>query len=266
MSDIPFHCTSCGNCCHDLRLPVTPAEARTWLERGGRVDILCEAVPWLAEPEPDNAFGHYKRDRSFAAASGSLPIRVDMTLAASFSGPCPNLDDAMRCTAYEIRPMVCRVYPAEMNPFIPLVPANKGCPPEAWASTQPLIAGGVIVEASAREAAERSRVEQARAAPAKRAICEALGIGQASVSNEGFLILSPEPARLLDVLHALPADMIEPGEPNEATVDTPSSTDWTLVTNRQQTVDALAQVGASGALDRAQPPGAFLYFGMFDAS
>ncbi|WP_186063754.1 YkgJ family cysteine cluster protein [Burkholderia gladioli] len=256
MSDIAFQCTSCGNCCHDLRLPVTPAEALGWLERGGRVDVLCEAVPWPTEPEPGNAFADYKRRRSFAADSGSLTIRVDVTLAASFSGPCPNLLEDMRCGAYEIRPMVCRVYPAEINPFIPLAPANKGCPPEAWQASTPLIAGGVIVDAVTREAAERSRVAHEQAVPAKQAICAALGIAHASVSNEGFLIVAPEPARLLEVLRALPSG------PEAAA---PPAGSWTLVSNRQPTVEVLGQVGAISELDRAGTSG-YQYLGMFEAA
>ncbi|WP_290439245.1 YkgJ family cysteine cluster protein [Burkholderia plantarii] len=265
VSDISFQCTECGNCCKDLRLPVTPAEARTWLERGGRVDVLCEALPWPAEPEPDNVFAEYKRRRSFAADSGTLPVRIDVTLAASFSGPCPNLGDDLRCRAYDTRPLVCRVYPAEINPFIELRPENKGCPPEAWRpGTAPLLAGGTIVDATTREAAERSRVEQERAVPAKQAICAALGIDRASVANEGFLILSPEPADLLAALCALPQapEALEPA-PGEGA----APRGWTLVSNRQQTIDVLGQVGALSELDRApQGEHAYLYIGMHAAS
>jgi hypothetical protein len=56
LDDINFQSTMCGRCRHDLRVPVTLAEARQWLERGGHVDVLCEAIPWPAEPDATNAF------------------------------------------------------------------------------------------------------------------------------------------------------------------------------------------------------------------
>ena len=141
--DIDFECTMCGNCCHDLRLPLTVAEALAWLGRGNEVQILCEALPWPEEPAADNLQAAHKRRRSFAAMSGSLPTRIVVILTGAFVGPCPNLQADMRCRIYEERPFVCRIYPAEINPFIELVPANKGCPPEAWTpGLAPLVRAG----------------------------------------------------------------------------------------------------------------------------
>ena len=116
--DIDFECTMCGKCCHDLRLPLTVTEAVAWLERGNNVQILCEALPWPEEPPAENRLATHKRRRSFASMSGSLPTRVLVTLAAVYAGPCPNLRPDMRCAIYEQRPLVCRIYPAEINPFI----------------------------------------------------------------------------------------------------------------------------------------------------
>jgi len=132
LDDINFACTTCGQCCHDLRLPLTIAEANYWLKRGGQFELLCEAIPWPVEPRPGDAQAAYKRARSSAAMSGTLPVRVSIILTAAFAGACPNLRADMLCGRYDERPLVCRIYPAEINPFVPLVPKNKACPPEAW--------------------------------------------------------------------------------------------------------------------------------------
>ena len=157
MNDINFECVMCGGCCRDLRLPVTLSEARKWLERGGQVDVLCEATPWPVEPDSTSAFAAYRRKRTFAASSGTLPIRVAVTVAASFTGACPNLGDDMRCGIYEERPLVCRVYPAEINPFIRLNHEHKLCPPDAWQVSTPFAIDGVLLDSATRAAIEQSR-------------------------------------------------------------------------------------------------------------
>ena len=155
-TDLDFACNGCGGCCRDLRIPLTIDEATAWLQRGGHVELLCDAMPWLVEPEPDNAFAAYKRARSTAALSGSLPVRVTVMLTASHAGPCPNLRDDLRCAIYDERPLVCRIYPAEVNPFVPLAPAGKQCSPDAWQQT-PFVRGGTIVDAATHENIARSR-------------------------------------------------------------------------------------------------------------
>ena len=47
--------------------------------------------------------------------SGSLPTRVVVILTGAYEGPCPNLQPDMRCGIYEQRPLVCRIYPAEIK-------------------------------------------------------------------------------------------------------------------------------------------------------
>jgi Fe-S-cluster containining protein len=126
--DIDFGCTICGKCCHDLRLPLAVTEAVAWLERGNDVQILCDASPWLEEPPEDNLQAVHRRRRSFAAMSGSLLTRVVVILAGAYAGPCPNLQPHMRCGIYEQRPLVCRIYPAEIIPFVELTPMHKACP------------------------------------------------------------------------------------------------------------------------------------------
>src|ERR1700693_384857 len=112
--ELHFGCTKCGKCCHDLKLPLTVSEAIIWLAEGSEVQIICEAVPWPAEPAADDQKAAHRRRRSFAASSGAPPTRVFRMLAAHFSGACPNLLADMRCAIYERRPLVCRNYPAEI--------------------------------------------------------------------------------------------------------------------------------------------------------
>jgi Fe-S-cluster containining protein len=264
--DIDFECTMCGKCCHDLRLPLTVAEALAWLERGNEVQILCEALPWPEEPAADNLQAAHKRRRSFAAMSGSLPTRIVVILTGAFVGPCPNLQADMRCRIYEERPFVCRIYPAEINPFIELVPANKGCPPEAWTpGLAPLMRGGRLVDATTADLIERSRAADAADAPVKQMLSALLGIDVAALANEGFVVHSPRREALLAALRqaSVAASEVAPGAAGSpATV----ARDWRFVSNRQATVDTLVSVGALGECVGASGEEAFEYLGFFPAA
>lgn len=232
--DIDFDCTMCGKCCHNLRLPLTVAEAITWLRRGHRTQLFLEAIPWPEEPPEDNLIAAHKRRRSFPASSGSLPIRVVAVIVAAFDGPCPNLKEDMRCGVYGSRPLVCRIYPAEINPFIPLNPEQKACPPEAWIqATTPLLRQGNIVDAQIAALIAESRNTDAADVDAKAALCEALGITGAALSNEGFVVYTPDASTLLSALESAQA-AIAPVRPQS----------WQFVSNRSATVDALRSVDA----------------------
>ncbi|BAX61631.1 YkgJ family cysteine cluster protein [Burkholderia stabilis] len=236
--DIAFSCTGCGACCRDLRIPLTLDEAIAWLRRGGHVELLCDAMPWPVEPEPGDAFAAYKRARSTPATSGSLPVRVTTVLTASHAGPCPNLRDDLRCGIYDERPLVCRIYPAEVNPFVPLMPGGKQCPPDAWQHA-PLIRGGTLVDAATRENIARSRAASEAETPLRARLCAALGIDTAAVANEGFMVHAPPAATLLAALTGLRA------APTAADDDARA---WTLVSNRAATVATLASVDAASRL------------------
>lgn len=236
--DIDFACTGCGACCRDLRIPLTLDEAIAWLRRGGHVELLCDAMPWPVEPEPGDAFAAYKRARSTAATSGSLPVRITAVLTASHAGPCPNLRDDLRCGIYDERPLVCRIYPAEINPFVALMPGGKQCPPDAWQHA-PLIHGGTLVDAATRVHIARSRAASEAETPLRARLCAALGIDTAAVANEGFMVHAPPAAALLAALTDLRA--ASPAEAVEAT-------EWKLVSNRAPTVETLVSVGASSVL------------------
>lgn len=255
--DIDFECTMCGKCCHDLRLPLTFTEAIAWLERGDLVQLLCEALPWPEEPPPDNLFAAHKRRRSFAADSGSLPARIIVILTGAYAGPCPNLRADSGCNIYDERPLVCRIYPAEINPFTALSPADKACPPEAWAPGKPqLLRGGVLVDAGTIELIARSRNADAHDAPLKQQLCSRLGIDQAALSNEGFVAHTPDQKALLAALREVAADS------DFSAPSTPSS--WQFVSNRRATVDTLVSVGARSTLVDRTGASAVEYLGFFE--
>lgn len=237
--DLRFACTQCGRCCHDLKLPLSAAEASDWLARGHAVHILCEAIPWPGEPPSSDLQAAYKRRRSFEVLSGTMPARVIVTFAASFDGACPHLGADMRCGIYDSRPRVCRIYPAELNPFLTLTPSEKRCPPDAWDERQaPLIVGGVLVDDATRMAIAESRAAVEADVPIKARVCDALGIREAAMSNQGFVSFAPSPAAMSEALaRSMRSDAQGP------------RSDWQFITTHADTLDALVSIGA-----RASPP------------
>ncbi|RDU98774.1 YkgJ family cysteine cluster protein [Trinickia dinghuensis] len=261
-ADVDFACTICSKCCRDLRLPLTVDEAVDWLSRGGSVQLLCEAVPWLADPPPENLWAAHKLRRSFAGRSGDLPVRVVVILAATFTGPCPNLQPDNRCGIYEERPLVCRIYPAEINPFVEFDSRNKLCPPDAWATGSPaLFRGGRLVDARTVELIERSREADANEAPVKAELCRVLGIDRAAIANEGFAVHSPNGGVLLEALRSVRAQASKDGP---SARPSGASGEWRLVSNRRASVDALAAVGAVSELAGDHAHASFEYLGLSD--
>jgi Fe-S-cluster containining protein len=256
MPNINFSCVSCGKCCHDLRLPLTWYEAIDWLARKGTVEILCEALPWIDEPEASNLQAQHKRRRSFPTMSGNLPVRVIVVLTAVYTGACPNLDADFRCSIYESRPHVCRIYPAEINPFIALSPANKLCPPEAWASPAPLMRGDTIVDDEIRLHVAQSRRHDEQEAASKQVLCALLGIHSAGLGSEGFAVHAPPADQLLEALRAGIQD-----------VDRGDLPAWTVLSNQASTIKALTSAGASAHFAPSTSSGPSRYIGFLaDAS
>jgi Fe-S-cluster containining protein len=255
--DINFECTMCGKCCHDLKLPLSVDEALVWLERGGDVQFLCEAVPWPDEPPADNLQAQHKRRRSFAASSGELPVRVVVVLAASFEGACPHLQANLSCGVYEKRPTVCRIYPAEINPFIELKPELKECPPEAWTPDKPLLMSGQhVVDAATFELIAKSRAADVSDAPTKARACLLLDIDAAALSNEGLVVHSPP----MDLAIAA----LKRARENDGALE--DVMQWKVVSNRRETVDTLTSIGATGVHYVKTDQPAFDYLGFFPAS
>jgi Fe-S-cluster containining protein len=236
---IHFSCTQCGKCCHNLRLPLSLDEAADWIRRGGDIELFCEAIPWPVEPPDSDAQAAHKRRLSFAAMCGALPIRVIVNVVAAFEGACLHLLPDGRCGAYEQRPRVCRIYPAEINPFIQLTPTSKACPSEAWSTDKPVFfANGRTADTETIELIAESRAVAAQDALLKARLCAYLGVTQIALANEGFVIHTIARDVMLHALERLKTDDARP---------TPEPT-WHFVSNRRATVDALASIEASHVL------------------
>ncbi|WP_158899708.1 YkgJ family cysteine cluster protein [Burkholderia sp. L27(2015)] len=255
--NINFECTTCGKCCHDLRLPLCVDEALTWLDRGGDVQIICEAVPWPEEPPSEDLQAAAKHRRSFPAISGTLPTRIMVILAGVFTGACPNLQPDMRCGIYEERPLVCRIYPAEISPFIELVPTRKACPPEAWTTARaPLMREGKLVDSAIASIAQRFRVVDEADVKTKQWLCSYLQIDAAAWSNEGYVLYSPERKLLRMMLQ----------QAKRASEPPPPSTNWRYVSNRRSTVEMFLSVDADSVLAEEIASESFEYLGLFGAT
>lgn len=247
--NLDFDCTQCARCCQRLRLPLTLAEALRWLADGHPVQVLCEALPWPAEPAADDAAAAHKRRRSFAADSGSLPVRVVVVLAVSLEGACPYLRADGACGQYATRPLVCRIYPAEVHPLLALEPAHKACPPEAWAPGRtPLLRGGKLVDARVEAWVRQSRDADAASVGAKQRLCALLGLQDAAMANDGWVIHAPDPGALQAALRSL----VLPGAAAEAPVE---PTNWRLVSNQRETLQILNEIGARTVFSDAGLPG-----------
>lgn len=259
---IHFSCTMCGRCCHDLRLPLAIDEALEWIARGGEVQLFCDAIVWPQEPLQSDTLAQHRRRRSFAAHSGTLPVRVTVTLVATFAGPCPNLRPDMSCGAYDRRPRVCRIYPAEVNPFLKLDPAAKACPADAWSDAGPVfMRAGQIANADTAALIAQSRGADERDRVAKTHLCELLGYDTAALANEGFAVYAPSRLRLEAALQAARESGAQLND-----LEPRSSHPWHFITNRSTTLATLQSIGASAgqAEDRSRSAEVPAYLGFFD--
>ena len=231
--DVDFQCTRCGKCCCNLWLPLSTAEAIDWLVDGNTVQVLCEAIPWPSELPAQDLQAAFKRERSFAARAGQLPIRVLVTLAAPQRERCPNLRSDGLCAIYSRRPAVCRVYPLELNPFRALDSARRLCPPEAWLPGLPaLMRETMVVEDSLRLLVEAVQRRAVNDVAAMSNLCNALGIRLAALANEGYVAHTPEPANLLEVLRRLSSDWSGDGG------------DWAFISRQEETREAIQSCDA----------------------
>ncbi len=236
--ELHFACTMCGRCCRDLHLPLTLEESLTWIADGHDVEVLCVAMPWPVEPPAEHAQSAYRRARSFLARSGSLQVRISVLLAADLVGACPNLSADMRCAIHPRRPLVCRIYPYEINPFVALQPADKACPPEAWNADLPLLQTdrGTVSETLQADV-QAARKAALDGVAARQRLCEELGLNTAAVVNEGYVIHTIDRSRLGAALQRSLASVAQAAAPQRH---------WDLVSDRPATLDALAAVGAVG--------------------
>ena len=186
-----FSCVGCGKCCTDHHVPLTLAEARQWAMDGGQLIVLVEGFLVDGPGQSEQQRDHLLR-RSWSVPSGQTHARVAITFAAYNVGPCRNLDEDLRCRIYQRRPLVCRIYPMEINPHIPLRPEAKDCPPEAWLDTQPVfIVGGQLQDPQLAGLIEASRQADRDDIQAKELICERLGIRTTALKGDGFTAYLP---------------------------------------------------------------------------
>jgi Fe-S-cluster containining protein len=257
--DLHFECTQCGKCCRNLKLPLTVFEAMEWLQTGKTVQVICEALPWPEEPPAEDLKAAHRRRRSFATMSGSLPVRVIVILAADLGGRCPHLQDDMRCGIYATRPLVCCIYPAEINPFTQLDPARKVCPPEAWTTDRPLIQrDGRIVDQRIRENIRLSRDADANTTEIKRRMCAELKLNHVALADEGFVLYSPDRAALLGAL-------VRAVEGPLAQAEQSAGAPCHFISNQPETVDSLVIRGAAGSLVRQGDQAPYEYLGFRSA-
>lgn len=186
-----FSCVGCGKCCTDHHVPLTLAEARMWANDGGQVIVLVEGFLANGLGLPAHQREHAER-RSATVASGTSQAHVAITFAAYNAGRCRNLDDDNLCRIYERRPLVCRIYPMEINPHIPLNPSIKECPPESWEKGPDLIIGGELVDRELAALIQRSRQADRDDIRTKDAICAALGIRTTALKGDGFTAYLPD--------------------------------------------------------------------------
>jgi Fe-S-cluster containining protein len=177
-----------------------------WAADGGQVIVLVEGFLGNGLGLPVQQREHAER-RSVVVRSGASEAYVAITFAAYNVGPCRNLDEDNRCGIYERRPLVCRIYPAEINPHILLNTATKDCPSESWEQGPDLIIGGQLVDQELAQLIQRSRQADRDDIQAKDAICALLGIRTTALKGDGFTAYLPEMnafATVIDQVSAQP--------------------------------------------------------------
>lgn len=162
-----------------------------WAADGGQVIVLVEGFLSNGLGLPLQQREHAER-RSVRVRSGASEAYVAITFAAYNVGACRNLDEDNLCRIYERRPLVCRIYPMEINPHIPLNTAVKECPPESWEQGPDLIVGGKLVDQELLTLIQRSRQADRDDVQTKDAICGLLGIRTAALKGDGFTAYLPQ--------------------------------------------------------------------------
>lgn len=195
-NSIRFACNGCGICCKGRLIPLTLYEARQWLKRGHEVAILIEAFDELNWSSTHQEFAHAK-GRAVEVTCGDASIQVIAVFAGNALNGCQNLGDNNLCGIYDERPLVCRIYPAEINPFITLNPASKICPPEVWGEGEVLFTDRII-DPVLVDQIERSRKADREDARAKIILCEILGLNVAAWKGNAFAVYLLDREQLLD--------------------------------------------------------------------
>ncbi|MFM9381718.1 YkgJ family cysteine cluster protein [Pseudomonas sp. UV AK001] len=242
-----FSCVGCGKCCTDHHVPLTLAEARMWAADGGQVIVLVEAFLANGLGLPAEQREHAQR-RSAVVRSGTSDAHVAITFAAYNVGPCRNLDEDKLCRIYDRRPLVCRIYPAEINPHIALNPAAKDCPPESWEQGPELIVGGELVDQELVTLIQRSRQADRNDIRIKDAICGQLGIRATALKGDGFTAYLPDMGVFASVIDQVTAQPLAAGD-----------SQWLFHVSGD---DIAGQVRAAGAQVVSEPPQTYAFISL----
>lgn len=230
--NVDFSCVGCGKCCKGHHVPLSLSEARDWAKDGGQVIILAEAMlPEALADLPEDQKEHVL-SRSQKVRSGGTSAYLGLTFAAYNSGSCMHLDENDMCRIYERRPLVCRIYPMNISPLVPLATETRDCPKEAWQKGPALIRQGRLVDEDLAALIEHSRQLDYQQAPLRAAICKQLGIRTTALKGDGFTAHLPE----MPVFAQSLADIMSS--------DNPAVGDWDFVAS---SVDVAEDLDARGA-------------------
>ncbi len=213
--DQRFECVGCGACCRGRFVPLTLAEAVTWLKRGHPVGVLLEAFDDSLWPVDSPEYA-YNAGRSAPVIGGSGTLRVTVILAANAIPECPNLQKDGLCSVYLERPMVCRIYPMEISPFIELKPQAKDCPPESWQQGS-LLASDQGLAMLVQQSRQTDRDDARR----KVAVCESLGLTVAGWKGNGLVIHQPSVETLLAACESAEVDANPTDQPWQIKAEDP---------------------------------------------
>jgi Fe-S-cluster containining protein len=173
-----------------------------WAADGGQVIVLVEAFLGNGLGLAAQQREHAER-RSAAVRSGTCEAFVAITFAAYSTGACRHLDQDNLCRIYERRPLVCRIYPMEINPHIPLNIAAKECPPQSWEQGPSLIVGGELVDPQLADLIQRSRQADRDDIHIKDAICALLEIRTTALKGDGFTAYLPDMTAFATIIDEL---------------------------------------------------------------
>lgn len=199
-SAIQYTCVTCGICCKGRLIPLTVKEAEQWLARGDDVAILLEAFSLSSQAVQSPEYLH-NASRAAKVIAGNGTLNVIAIFAGNALQQCPSLREDNLCGIYEERPLVCRIYPMEINPFIELKAENKICPPESWESGEIICSDGEA-NPSLKLLINQSKQADVKDAAKKVAICESLGMTVASWKGDGLAVYFPKREALLGAILA----------------------------------------------------------------
>ncbi|MDN3219687.1 YkgJ family cysteine cluster protein [Pseudomonas nunensis] len=198
---IRFSCVGCGVCCKGRLIPLTVSEAEQWLSRGHDIAVILEAFNESTWPTTSGEYAH-SAGRSVEVLCGDTKIRVIAIFAGKAIEQCPNLRPDNLCGIYEERPLVCRIYPMEINPFIELRKEEKVCPPEVWELGEILCTDGQA-DPALDALITLSRQADKSEAQVKVTVCAQLNLSVASWKGDALAVYFPEREIMLNALLSL---------------------------------------------------------------